>query len=208
MGLDWKQTTTYRFVGQSEVDVLLSNNKVESKRGMADAGIDVTSSPKVTTAATGEYRVTFKESFDKNNGLGKVRKKNEEDSNLERGRGYDINDVVKIERLDENGNVVEVIYDSESLLSNEQPISTTQSGSSPASSDVESTAKALEGLVNQIPTAELRRPNGSIGTQGFVPENLVDVARFIAKEMGFEIPAFNKDLGTSEIKQVIEYLKK
>jgi hypothetical protein len=96
---------------------------------------------------------------------------------------------------------------SESLLSKEQPISTTQSGSSPASSDVESTAKALEGLVNQIPTAELRRPNGSIGTQGFVPENLVDVARFIAKEMGFEIPAFNKDLGTSEIKQVIEYLK-
>jgi len=111
MGLDWKQTTTYRFVGQSEVDVLLSNEKVESKRGMADAGIDVTSSPKVTTAATGEYRVTFKESFDKNNGLGKVRKKNEEDSNLERGRGYDINDVAKIERIDEKGNVVETIYD-------------------------------------------------------------------------------------------------
>jgi hypothetical protein len=113
-GLDWRQTTTYRFVGKLEVDVLLSNNKVESKRGMADNGIDVTSSPKVTTAATGEYRVTFKESFDKNNRLGKVRKKNEEDSNLERGRGYTLDDVAKIERLDENGNVVEVVYDAKS----------------------------------------------------------------------------------------------
>ncbi|MCB0796784.1 MAG: hypothetical protein KDB85_04100 [Chitinophagales bacterium] len=109
-GLPWEQTTTYRFTGQSEIDVLLSGEKVESKREYADAGIDVTSNPKVTTAADSEYRVTFKESFDKNNGLGKVRAKNEEDSNLERGRGYDLNDVAKIERLDENGNVVEVIY--------------------------------------------------------------------------------------------------
>jgi len=112
-GLDWEQTTTYRFVGQSEVDVLLANERVESKRGIADAGIDVTSSPKVTTAAKAEYRVTFIESFDKNNGLGKVRKKNEEDSNLERGRGYTIKDVQKIEKLDENGNVERVVYDAE-----------------------------------------------------------------------------------------------
>ena len=111
-GIDWEQTTTYRFVGQSEVDVLLSNNKVDSKR-KTDAGIDVTSSPEVTTATTGEYRVTFKESFDKNNGLGKVRSKNETDSNLEKGRGYDINDVAKIEKLDENGNVIETVYNAE-----------------------------------------------------------------------------------------------
>jgi hypothetical protein len=111
-GLEWEQTTTYRFVGQSEVDALLSGKNVDSKRGMADAGIDVTTSPKVTTAATNEYRVTFKESFDVNNGLGKVRQKNKElgDHNLEKGRGYSLNDVVKIEKLDENGNVVETIY--------------------------------------------------------------------------------------------------
>jgi hypothetical protein len=111
-GLEWEQTTTYRFVGQSEVDVLLSGKNVDSKRGMADAGIDVTTSPKVTTAATNEYRVTFKESFDVNNGLGKVREKNKElgDHHLEKGRGYSLNDLVKIEKLDENGNVVETIY--------------------------------------------------------------------------------------------------
>jgi N12 class adenine-specific DNA methylase len=121
-GLDWEQTTTYRFVGQPEVDVLLSDKKVESKR-FSDAGIDVTTSPKVTSAANAEYRVTFKESFDVNNGLGKVKLKSKEegDHNLEKGRGYTLNDVAKIERLDENGNVVEVIYDSESLLSKEQP---------------------------------------------------------------------------------------
>ena len=120
-GLDWEQTTTYRFVGQPEVDVLLSDKKVESKR-FSDAGIDVTTSPKVTSAANAEYRVTFKESFDVNNGLGKVKAKSKEegDHNLEKGRGYTLNDVAKIERLDENGNVVEVIYDSESLLSKEQ----------------------------------------------------------------------------------------
>ena len=120
-GLDWEQTTTYRFVGQPEVDVLLSDKKVESKR-FSDAGIDVTTSPKVTSAANAEYRVTFKESFDVNNGLGKVKVKSKEegDHNLEKGRGYTLNDVAKIERLDENGNVVEVIYDSESLLSKEQ----------------------------------------------------------------------------------------
>ena len=115
-GLDWEQTTTYRFVGQSEVNILLANERVKSKRGMADNGIDVTSNPKVTTAATAEYRVTFIESFDKNNGLGKVRKKNEEDSNLERGRGYTIKDVQKIEKLDENGNVERVLYDAEGFL--------------------------------------------------------------------------------------------
>jgi hypothetical protein len=110
-GIDWEQTTTYRFIGQSEVDMLLSNKKVESKRGQADAGIDVTSSSKVTTANSAEYRVTFKESFDKNNGLGKVKPKNETDSNLEKGRGYSLNDVAIIERIDKDGNVIETIFE-------------------------------------------------------------------------------------------------
>jgi hypothetical protein len=153
MGLDWEQTTTYRFVGQSEVDVLLANEKVESKRGMADNGIDVTSSPKVTTAANNEHRVTFKESFDKNNGLGKVRKKNETDSNLEKGRGYDINDVAKIERLDENGNVVEIIYDSESLLSKEEAPVTTDT-----KADIEKRRQELESSREIEMLYDLRKP--------------------------------------------------
>jgi hypothetical protein len=122
-GLDWEQTTTYRFVGNSEVETLLSNNRVESKR-FVDAGIDVTTSPKVTSASNSEYRITFKESFDVNNGLGKVKVKSREegDHNLEKGRGYSLEDVAKIERLDENGNVVETLYDAKqkSLEGNQQ----------------------------------------------------------------------------------------
>ena len=79
---------------------------------MADAGIDVTTSSKVTSAANNEYRVTFKESFDVNNGLGKVKLKSKEegDHHLEKGRGYTLEDVAKIEKIDENGNVVETVY--------------------------------------------------------------------------------------------------
>jgi hypothetical protein len=58
-----------------------------------------------------------------------------------------------------------------------------------------------------IKTEDLRRPNGSVGTQGFTEENLVSLARFIASEKGFDIPAFDKNTGTSEIRQVIEYLR-
>lgn len=120
--IDWRQTTTYRFIGQSELDALLSNKTIESKR-FVDAGIDVTSSPIVTTAADKDYRVTFKESFDKNNGLGKVVKKNEEDSNLQKGRGYNINDVQRIEQIDDNGNVTNVIYDAELATTTGTPVS-------------------------------------------------------------------------------------
>ena len=158
-GVEWEQTTTYRFVGKSEVDVLLSNEKVESKRGMADNGIDVTSSPKITTANNGEYRVTFKESFDKNNGLKKVRAKNETDSNLEKGRGYVLSDVAKIEKIDADGNVVELIYETSTPKTNEE--STTQSESNPVLRDVESTSKALAGIDDKefSNLVELKQPN-------------------------------------------------
>ena len=89
---------------------------------------------------------------------------------------------------------------------NEQPDVSKEEGSG-VGVDAEAKNKALEDLVNLIPTVDLRRPNGSIGTQGFTEENMISVARFIANEMGFDIPTFDKNLGTSEIRQVIEYLK-
>ena len=36
---------------------------------------------------------------------------------------------------------------------------------------------------------------------------MIDVARFISRETGFDIPAFDSSLGTSEIKQLIDYLR-
>ena len=71
----------------------------------------------------------------------------------------------------------------------------------------ESVNKALEKLVNLIPTETLRRPNGSIGTQGFTEENFISVARHIAQEMNFTIPDYDKTSSVSEITQLIQYLK-
>jgi thermostable 8-oxoguanine DNA glycosylase len=82
-----------------------------------------------------------------------------------------------------------------------------QEGEQLREEEVAPKTKELESLVNQIPVEDLRRPNGSIGTQGFTEENMIDVARFISREMGFDIPAFDSSLGTSEIKQLIEYLR-
>ena len=172
-GLDWEQTTTYRFVGNSEVETLLSNNRVESKR-FVDAGIDVTTSPKVTSASNSEYRITFKESFDVNNGLGKVKVKSREegDHNLEKGRGYSLEDVAKIERLDENGNVVETLYDAKqkSLEGNQQAAQegveqqkapeVKESVESDNLKDVESTAKALGDKNKEI--SDVLIPDSSI----------------------------------------------
>lgn len=58
-----------------------------------------------------------------------------------------------------------------------------------------------------ISTAELRRPNGSIGTQGFTEENLKILIEFIAQKQGITLPIFDSTLGTSELRQLIEFLK-
>ncbi|HNG97381.1 MAG TPA: hypothetical protein PLW93_03855, partial [Candidatus Absconditabacterales bacterium] len=76
-----------------------------------------------------------------------------------------------------------------------------------ASNNRESINKALEELVTLIPTETLRRPNGSIGTQGFTEENFISVARHIAQEMNFTIPDYDKTSSISEITQLIQYLK-
>lgn len=73
--------------------------------------------------------------------------------------------------------------------------------------NIESINKALEELVHLIPTEILRRPNGSIGTQGFTEENFMSVARYIAQEMWFTIPVYDKKSNVSEISQLINYLK-
>jgi len=139
-GLNWEQSPTYRFINQSEADTLLKGEKINSIRGYSDRGIDVTSSATPTTGASSELRVTFKDSFDKNNGLNKVIPKNNVDSNLPKGRGYNINDVAKIEKLDENGNVLETIYDAKSEYSS----STTEATVSDMRTDIK--PKKIKGL--------------------------------------------------------------
>jgi|DEB0MinimDraft_6_1074348.scaffolds.fasta_scaffold00121_6 hypothetical protein len=188
-GIDWKKSTTYRFVGQSEVDILLNNQRVKSRRGEADNGIDVTFSETVTTAADATHRVTFKESFDKNNGLGKVRAKNETDGNLEKGRGYDINDVQKIEVLDDNGNVVETLYDAKSTTQPTQASDVKQSD--------------IDNLLSKKKTIKIGRYTPSAKFSDRVSgENLflevIDALNSIV--------SFNRTISSEQIKQIDEVL--
>ena len=42
-----------------------------------------------------------------------------------------------------------------------------------------------------IPTNELRRPNGSLGTQGFTQESMISLLKHISNEENFELPKFD-----------------
>jgi hypothetical protein len=60
----------------------------------------------------------------------------------------------------------------------------------------------INGLnISMIPTKELRRPNGSIGTQGFVSENLIKLVSYISSVMGFSLPEFDS------LKDLIVYIR-
>jgi hypothetical protein len=63
-----------------------------------------------------------------------------------------------------------------------------------------------------IPTDELRRPNGSVGTQGFTPESMVSLLKHISNEENFDLPNFNsfKDLilKLREMPEIIESIYK
>lgn len=54
-------------------------------------------------------------------------------------------------------------------------------------------------------TSSHRRPNGSIGTQGFTPESLKNLVEFINKSLNLSIP--NELLQNNSLKPLIEYIK-
>lgn len=63
----------------------------------------------------------------------------------------------------------------------------------------------LSNIVTEINIEENRRPNGSIGTQGFTSENLQALVNFLNNELSLNIP---NDLFQGEkIKPLIDYLK-
>ena len=67
--------------------------------------------------------------------------------------------------------------------------------------------ESQEQEVELLNTADLRRPNGSIGTQGFTEENMYDVINFIAQQQGINLPIYDNNAGTSKLKQLIDFLK-
>ena len=105
-GIDWRPKTVYRHVAKSEVDALINGETVNGRFG--NGRVDVTSSAEPTTAASAEYRVTFKEDFD----FGKQKNvvfKNSELGDGYTNRGYTLDDVAVIERRNEDGTYT-VVY--------------------------------------------------------------------------------------------------
>jgi len=95
----------------------------------------------------------------------------------------------------------------------EVPVQPTSGGSvqmAEGESQAEPQGVTQEGQGQEIEllnTADLRRPNGSIGTQGFTEENLFDLINFIAQEQGIVLPDYDSNAGKSKLKQLIDFLK-
>jgi hypothetical protein len=87
-----------------------------------------------------------------------------------------------------------------------QPAPTTKAETEARKAEIERRKQEeLETLISNINIEENRRPNGSIGTQGFTPESILNLAKFINEKLNLSIPL---DLFNGEsIKPLIEYIK-
>ena len=65
--------------------------------------------------------------------------------------------------------------------------------------------EVLSSVTSEINVEENRRPNGSIGTQGFTPESLKSLVEFLNKELLLNIPS--ELLQSDSLKPLIEYIK-
>jgi hypothetical protein len=65
----------------------------------------------------------------------------------------------------------------------------------------------LKNNITFLNTIDVRRPNGSIGTQGFTETSFINLARFISNKLNINIPAYDSTSKTSEIAQIINFLK-
>lgn len=106
-GIKWEKKPVVRFVAQGEVESILNGNRYEGRFG--DGRVDVTNSTEATTAATADYRITFKDELDwaLND---RLRMKNEELGDGYIMDGYSLDDVATIEKRNEDGTYTK-IYD-------------------------------------------------------------------------------------------------
>jgi hypothetical protein len=54
---------------------------------------------------------------------------------------------------------------------------------------------------------DIRRPNGSIGTQGFAPEQMKDLVSYLSDLLNLNIPSDLMDKSKEELKPLIDYIK-
>jgi hypothetical protein len=107
-GIKWEKKPVHRYVSQGEVDYILGGNRY---MGRNNGNVDVTNSNEPTSAADASYRIVFKDDLDwaTNNRLAM---KNEDLGDGYIHGGYDINDVARIERRNEDGTYT-TVWDAE-----------------------------------------------------------------------------------------------
>ena len=106
-GISWEKKPVVRFVAQGEVESIMNGGRYEGRFG--DGRVDVTNSTDVTTAATADYRITFKDELDWTLN-DRLRMKNEELGDGYIMDGYSLDDVATIEKRNPDGTYTKV-YD-------------------------------------------------------------------------------------------------
>ena len=103
-GIPYHHGQVYRYVSKREIDALNRGERITTEKGMD--WVDVTDNPQPSTGADAEYRIVFKSDvdFDKEGGRGKdTQLKNEDLGDGWLKGGYTKNDVLRIERRNEDG---------------------------------------------------------------------------------------------------------
>lgn len=120
-GLSWEKKPVVRFVSQGEFDSIMSGNRYEGRFG--NGVVDVTNQREVTTAASADYRVTFKDELDWA-WSDRLQMKNEQLGDGWLKDGYSLEDVATIEKRNPDGTYT-VVYDSNKPTSSSKPIGKT-----------------------------------------------------------------------------------
>ena len=92
-GLSWEKKPVVRFISQGEFDSIMAGNRYEGRFG--NGVVDVTNQEEVTTAASADYRVTFKDELDWTLS-DRLQMKNEQLGDGWLKGGYGLDDVARI----------------------------------------------------------------------------------------------------------------
>lgn len=150
-GIKWEKKPVVRFVAQGEVESILNGNRYEGRFG--NGRVDVTNNTEVTTAATADYRITFKDELDWTLN-DRLRMKNEELGDGYIMDGYSLDDVATIEKRNPDGTYTKV-YDAANPVAPSEQLKPTEPPSGQQPIGKTSTAEeiaAQEAQVDITPT--------------------------------------------------------
>lgn len=73
--------------------------------------------------------------------------------------------------------------------------------------NIETKKADIEASIELLNPEDIRRPNGSIGTQGFAPEQMKDLVSYLSDLLELNIPKELLDKSKEELKPLIEFIK-